>query len=47
MDGDLDTIGAVRGTEILSRDTIRPVDVCLRRLQHDDDVLRLYVIHEV
>jgi PAS domain-containing protein len=46
MDGDLDTIGAVRGA-IYSCNTIRPVDVRLRRLQHDGDVLRLYVIHEV
>jgi PAS domain-containing protein len=43
---DLDTIGAVRGA-IYSCNTIRPVDVRLRRLQHDGEVLRLYVIHEV
>ena len=46
MDLDRDTIAAVRGA-IYSCNTIRPVDVRLRRLQHDGDVLRLYVIHEV
>ena len=46
MDGDLDTVGSVRGA-IYSCNTIRPVDVRLRGLQHDGDVLRLYVIHEV
>ena len=46
MHDELDTVGAVRGA-IYSCNTIRPVDVRLRRLQHDGDVLRLYVIHEV
>jgi len=46
MDADLDPIGCVRGA-IFSGNIIRPVDVRLRRLQHDGDVLRLYVIHEV
>lgn len=43
---DADTVGSVRGA-IYSAGCIRPVDVRLRRLQHDGDVLRLYVIHEV
>src|SRR5882672_10720562 len=43
---DADTIGSVRGA-IYSGGYIRPVDVRLRRLQHDGDVLRLYVIHEI
>jgi PAS domain-containing protein len=43
---DADTVGSVRGA-IYSNECIRPIDVRLRRLQHDGDVLRLYVIHEV
>ena len=43
---DMDTVGSIRGA-IYSDGRIRPVDVRLRRLQHDGDVLRLYVIHEV
>ena len=43
---DVDTVRSVRGA-IFSNDRITPVDGRLRRLQHDGDVLRLYVIHEV
>jgi PAS domain-containing protein len=41
-----DTVGSIRGA-IYSNERIRPIDVRLRRLEHDGDVLRLYVIHEV
>jgi PAS domain-containing protein len=41
-----DSVRSVRGA-IYSNDCIRPIDVRLRRLRHDGDVVRLYVIHEV
>ncbi|HEY3061319.1 MAG TPA: PAS domain-containing protein [Chloroflexota bacterium] len=43
---DADTIGSIRGA-IYSGGRIRPVDVRLRKLQHDGDMLRVYVIHEI
>lgn len=43
---EVDTVRSVRGA-IYSNNCISPIDVRLRRLQHEGDVLRLYVIHEV
>jgi PAS domain-containing protein len=43
---DDDIVASARGA-IASAGRVRTVDVRVRRLQHDGDVLRLYVIHEV
>jgi len=43
---DADTVGSIRGA-IYADEHIKPIDVRLRKLQHDGDMLRLYVIHEV
>jgi PAS domain-containing protein len=43
---DDDIVTSVRGA-LASAGRIRTFDVRVRRLQHDGDVVRLYVIHEV